>query len=546
MSNWFTRIRHRQIVLPRFQRFEAWTDRHVRGLLDTVLRKLPAGALLTLEVGDEEPFVSRPMSGAPSKGDRVGEHLLDGQQRLTALWRSMTADYPDRTYLVEVESLDDEEDELSRPPRAVSYGRWERDGKRYPLWLDLPTEVWRRRLIPVELLRPDAEAEAAFKEWVKGACPPEETFELFEIGTNLRTTFALFNLPFLSLPSDTPREVALDVFVKMNTSAQPLSTYDIVVAQIEAHTEFSLHELVEELRAEAPRLERFVEPSKVILTSGAYIQDKAPRNATLLSTSFCEGLIDHWDLLANGARRATEFLSDEHVFDKTRLPTDPVVPLLAALWARAPDGLDAEGEARTVLRRFLWRAFLTDRYEKAVNTRALVDYRALRAMIADQDKAMPPIFHDDSHAVVGVEDIVLAGWPKKKDRLGRAVMLISLRAGGLDFADGSPAKPDSLQSREYHHLFPAALLSGDVDDAKIHRALNCALVTWKTNRNIAATSPMDYLRKRIDASSLGEGEIRRRLQSHVIDYDLLANGNYDSFLEGRAETVHSIARELCA
>ena len=146
----------------------------------------------------------------------------------------------------------------------------------------------------------------------------------------------------------------------------------------------------------------------------------------------------------------------------TRRASQPILwsRLLVALWARVPDGLDAEGEARTVLHRFLWRAFLTDRYEKAVNTRALADYRALRALIANRDEEMPPIFDDDNHPVVHVEDIVLAGWPKKKDRLGRAVMLISLRAGGLDLADGSRAKPSSLQSREYHHLFPVSLLSG--------------------------------------------------------------------------------------
>jgi hypothetical protein len=73
LQDWFTRIRTRQLVLPRFQRFEAWTYRHVTGLLDTVLRELPAGALLILEIGDFEPFVSRPMVGAPDGGDRVSE-----------------------------------------------------------------------------------------------------------------------------------------------------------------------------------------------------------------------------------------------------------------------------------------------------------------------------------------------------------------------------------------------------------------------------------------------------------------------------------------
>ena len=547
LDKWFNRIKDRQIVLPRFQRFEAWTDRHVLGLLDTVLRQLPAGALLTLEVGDHEPFASRVMAGAPAEGERITEHLLDGQQRLTALWRSLTSNYPDRTYLVEVESAETEEDEFSQPPRAVSYGRWERNGRRYPLWLDNPPEVWKRRLIPADLLRPGAEGERDFKAWVKLACPKEQRLDAFELGARLRTRFASFNLPFLSLPVSTPRNVALDVFVKMNTSAQPLTTYDIVVAQVEAITGYSLHEHVEQLRSDASRLERFVEPSKVILTSGAYLQNKAPRNTTLLTSEFCEGLIDNWDMLATGARRAADFLSEEHVFDKGRLPTDPVVPLLVALWAVAPDGLDAEGEARTILRRFLWRAFLTDRYEKAVNTRALADYRALRSMIVGEEDGRPPIFDDHAHVVASVEDIELAGWPKKKDRLGRATMLISLRSGGLDFADGSQATRRSLQSREYHHLFPAKLLTEqEVDDGRIHRAVNCALVTWKTNRNISAKSPIEYLRKRIDASSLGEGEIRRRLQSHIIDYDALASGDYDAFVQSRAAAIQAKARELCA
>ena len=199
-----------------------------------------------------------------------------------------------------------------------------------------------------------------------------------------------------------------------------------------------------------------------------------------------------------------------------------------------------------ILRRFLWRAFLTDRYEKAANTRALADYRTLGSLVEGTEAEMPQIFDDNNHPVATVEDIALAGWPKKKDRLGRAVMLLSLRAGGLDFADGSPATRRSLQSREYHHLFPVSLLSArGVDDGRIQRAVNCALVTWKTNRNIAATSPMQYLRKRIDASSVGEQEIRRRLRSHLIDYDLLAKDDYDEFLSGRAESVHAEARALC-
>ena len=539
LNDWFTRIRSRQIVLPRFQRFEAWTHSTVAGLLDTVLRGLPAGALLVLEVGEKEPFVSRTMAGAPKEGDRIAEHLLDGQQRLTALWRSLTDNYPDRTYFVQMTS-DEEEDELSGPPRTISQARWFRNGKRYPLWVDDPVKVWDRQLIPVGLLRPDSEGEEEFKEWAQLATQGDidQLLELYSAGTELRTRFARFNLPFLSLPTNTPRETALDVFVRMNTSAQPLSTYDIVVAQVEASTGFSLHELVEELRKEAPTLEIFANPSQVILNAGALIQNRAPNKSVMLGNNFAEGLIENWDKLVSGAQRTARFLDEEHVFDSMRIPTDPVTPLLAALWAHAPDGLDGEGEARHILRRFLWRAFLTERYEAATNSRTFADYRLLTSRLKGRDDGVPLIFNDDLHPLPGLEDLLLAGWPKKRDRLGRSILLISLRRGGLDFADGSPASRDSLRSREYHHIFPVSMLEGSgIERNKIFRSLNCALVNWKTNRNISAKSPIEYLQQRIDASSLGEKEIRRRLFSHSIDYDALAGGNYDGFLAARAETL---------
>jgi len=551
LSDWFARIRSTQVVLPRFQRFEAWTHRNVVGLLDTVLRGLPAGALLVLEIGDEEPFVSRVMEGAPENGGRPSEHLLDGQQRLTALWRSLTSDYPDRTYLVERISTDPEDQEDDLGPgdwRASSEARYSRNGRLYPLWLDSPDQVWSRSKIPVHLLRPDNDAEQAFNAWARlaSAGDNEQLIELIQIGSDLRNRFARFNLPFLSLPVGTAKETALDVFVQMNTSAQPLSTFDIVVAQVEAGTGFSLHELVDELRAQAPGLERYSDLPNVILTSGAYLQDRSPRKSVLLGQDFCEGLIDRWDELVRGVERTVRFLDEESVLDARRLPSDPAVPMLVALWANAADGLDREGEARGILRRFLWRAFFTDRYERSTNTRSLVDFRAIRQMVAREQGDPAPVFSDESHPLPTAEILESAGWPGKKDRLGRALMLVALRNRGLDFADGSQATAGSIKKREYHHLFPQAFLrEAGVEESRIHRALNCALVTWRTNRNIAAKEPAAYVHERIDQASLGEDEVRRRLESHLIPVDELMAGDYEAFLRRRAELMEPVIHDLC-
>ena len=98
-KDWLSRVRTRQIALPRFQREEAWGPNLVADVLTNVVRDLPIGSTLVLEVGDRLPFVSREIVGAPKEGEKVSELLLDGQQRLTALWRSLNDAYPAQTYL---------------------------------------------------------------------------------------------------------------------------------------------------------------------------------------------------------------------------------------------------------------------------------------------------------------------------------------------------------------------------------------------------------------------------------------------------------------
>jgi hypothetical protein len=53
-------------------------------LLVTLIRGLPDGAALVLDLGESEPFGSRFVATDPLANGRAMEHLLDGQQRLTA------------------------------------------------------------------------------------------------------------------------------------------------------------------------------------------------------------------------------------------------------------------------------------------------------------------------------------------------------------------------------------------------------------------------------------------------------------------------------
>ena len=158
LPEWLIRVRTGQLMLPRFQRYESWSHGEAVTLLDSVLRGRPVGAALVLAIGNNEPFVSRRMAGAPAPTERTTEHLLDGQQRLTALWKALNDGYESRSYFA-VLSPDAEDASLVR-----SLSRWTRNGRRYPVWVDQPKEQLSRGLVPMCLLHPEITSQEV-REW---------------------------------------------------------------------------------------------------------------------------------------------------------------------------------------------------------------------------------------------------------------------------------------------------------------------------------------------------------------------------------------------
>lgn len=279
-----------------------WGHKEVSGLLTTVLRGLPSGAALILEVGDEEKFKSRTMVDAPESGERVAEQLLDGQQRLTALWRSLHDKYPDRTYLIGF--TDDPVDAKINLPYVYGEARRNENGKRYPLWVDDPKECWNsdHQSIPIRLLRPE-EILKEIRQWIATAVPDdhEKRDILLDQIIELRDKVKAFNLPYLALPAQTSKAVALDVFIKMNTSSVRLSTYDIFVALVEEHTGKSLQEHVDSLNLAVPRAKEYADLPSLVLDVVALRQDRVPGQAGYTGINY-NNLLNQWDIVVNGIK----------------------------------------------------------------------------------------------------------------------------------------------------------------------------------------------------------------------------------------------------
>jgi hypothetical protein len=355
MPEWFDRVRSGRIRLPRFQRYEVWGPGEITGLLETVLHGLPAGATLVLDVQGEEKFASRTMSGAPEPTERCREHLLDGQQRLTALWKSLYGLYEDRTYFVYFKP--DEDNGGRDKPQIYGQARWWKAGVQHPVWCDDPREVFKRRYLPIHLMKPDDNAFKQIRKWCDRATENnlKASRDLEESILEVRQHFTQFNLPYLMLPASTPADVALDVFIKLNTVSVKLSTFDIIVAKFENTTGQSLHQLATDLTNEVPQVERYLEPEEAILGVAAMRQGYAPTQANYQKLDLSR-LPRDWPDLVSGVKWAVELLENESIFDEERLPTPAVLPVLAALHDDLPKLDDKRDEAVALVRKYLWRA----------------------------------------------------------------------------------------------------------------------------------------------------------------------------------------------
>jgi len=557
LSEWFSEIEKGAIKLPRFQRYEAWDRHRIASLVKTIIHDLPLGITLILEV-DKEQFPSRYLQTAEPEDAtaRVTEHLLDGQQRLTSLWRALHNNYDDTTFFIYVPELDEYYDN----PWADEWDiyilpRYYKNERRYPLWADEPSNTLYRGCIPTNLLKP-IDMASEIEDWIDQATidmKPTEGVENFVVKYEeyiavknnvkdmiykLRENVKHYNLPYLALPTETRKDVALQVFINMNTNSKPLSRYDIIVAEIESVRGESLHDLQTNLNNQYPLIKEYEELNKLILNVSALLQDKLPneRGAIEMDKSI---MLDNWDILVNGLNKMAQFLESEGILDSHRLPTNAILSVIASLFANIPEKGDAKGEADRLVKKYMWSSFFTDRYENSAATHAFADYQALKLVMKKIKKQKKydlnsiPVLNRSKYPLADIEELMETKWPKRANIRARAILAVSTRLGALDFADGKSLSRETIKERDYHHLYPDSLLK----EAEIesYLALNCALITDVTNRNlIGRKDPSLYLDERIDWSD--KETIHNRIQSHVIPVEELMNGDYEN-LEGENKYI---------
>ena len=577
VEEWMNKVKTGVAQLPEFQRDVVWNYQKVVDLLQAIYRGQPVGCLLVLKSKSEPLFDVRPIEGAEIVPEAPCEFLiLDGQQRITALWRSLTDSDKTHRYFLKFEASDEQKKEAkadnsgSNPAHSIDESSSTLEiavkaHRRTLLWTNDPKKCYEKDLVPVSVLWDLSRDNDSIRDWVdKAVKGSSKNSELIDELRNLERwviarskELRSFMLPFLPMPESTTKDEAITTFLECNTSSHNLNKFDIVVGMILKGKESNLRESRNSLFEKAGKLENYFNEQEVgdlLLKIACLRCNLAPTESNYGKDDVLEDLSTNLNEIIEGVNWTLELLHYDYIFDKKRLPSAVPFRVLPALHKFLPSSNHPHGAAaRKTAQAFIWRTFLTDRYARTVATALFEDYKALRSLFEnphDNKKIedVVPIWNIDEYPLPRAEELREFEWPTRTTR-AKAILAISLRAGARDIGSGIRIDETNIRGREYHHLFPRAMLETNVAEGEVkpNIALNCILIETKTNRQAADKEPLKYLESRLVSaagSEISKHDIEARLKSHLVEFEWLCKQEgksvakwYDEFLKKRAQVL---------
>ena len=557
-------IENGKLVLPEFQRSFRWeTDRTAR-LLSSILAQFPTGALLfwgqSIPAGSAPAVERRAIEGAPAVFKPDYRFILDGQQRLTALYRALSGVAgEEERYFVDLNTLVDpttlavvstsdvewdavvvdrqltakEKRDLAKQRKiAEDEGNDPRDVLAEHDTMEFAVERW---FFPTHRL-------SDFDEWLdefvdelpKGSDKKAVKKAIREVKKAYLTWLYDYDYPVVTLDQDTSLVAVCRIFETLNRTAVTLGPFELLTAKF-FPSGVKLRDEWEDALGRHPILEEFgVDPYSVLQAVTLRAHRSAQRSAVLNKLTAAD-FTKHWSKTVAGVAEAAQLVQDEcGVMSSQWLPYQMLLVPIGAVWTEV-DALSGAKKiaARNKLIRYFWNTAFTGNFDQGANSQAQADYLKLIGWIRGDDTATPEAV---SSSLPVRRDVIEAATTRKTAYF-KALIALFVKAGAKDFYEGKRMTPARVREHqiEAHHVFPREYLTGKGFSESPDLILNQAPINKKTNASIGKKAPSVYLAKlKKDA---GQASIASVLSSHYIDEPKLASDDYAGFIASRLQAV---------
>ncbi len=505
-----------QIRIPAFQRGFVWEPDRVAYLMDSIYKGFPFGSLLFWRT-DEQLRVERdlgPFRLPPPTADYPIDYVLDGQQRVTAIFGAFQTELPldlpqmwmDIYFDYMAENTAQDSQFFALPPDQVDSGR------HFPLKAIFDTVAYRRATSQFsdDIAKKIDEMQAVFKE---------ASIPIQEFRTGNKSTVAI-------------------IFERVNRQGVPLDTIQLLSAWTWSE-EFQLQEQFIDLASELSPFgfDQVGGDTNLLLRccSAIFSNEASPEalmnlNGTLVRQRF--------DEVMNGVRGAVDYLRTNFRVERLEnLPFSTVLAPLAVFFA-VPGNREARytNDQRKIINKWFWKAAFSRRYSSGVLRNLKTDIEEMRRLREGQPSRLgtfplsmsPQFFIDNSFGINYVNT--------------KTFILLLAQSGPLSFISGAPIdlseKLRASNRNEYHHLMPKSFLSKAGETEYDENCLaNFAFMSRSDNRSLGGVAPSVYRSKMPE-------DVQAILERAICPASLFGD-DFNVFIGERAEMLINKAKTLC-
>lgn len=500
-----------QIKIPQFQRKFVWELKKCTRLMDSIVKGYPIGTLIFWKTKDRLRSV-RNIGGCtlpePPEGDFV-EFVLDGQQRLTALFASLKG--------LNVERDDHKSDDFNE-----MYIDLEAKDDEQIVITDISDKEQKSIIRITDLLYGGLSLLAKY---------PGEYHERLD---EFKNRIVSYNYSTIQV-REAPIDIATEIFTRINVGGKPLTLFEIMVAKtFEPTQNFDLSEKFDELIEDLKPINyETISDATVLQTISLLLDDECKRQTILKLDK--KDFINTWSDAIDAIERTVEYFRNFY-----RIPVSQILPYNALIvpfsyfFYHHPD--KPTGEKQKYLEDFFWRCSLSGRYSSGVEGKLAQDIRRIDKILKDE---LPTY---DWAIDTSPEFIIRNGWFSAGRSYVKSILCIYAYHQPKSFSDNSIINISNYwlkqaNSKNYHHFFPRAYMKSIGDEDNANHILNITIVDdFLNKREIRAQAPSRYVRKFQSVNP----QLAETMKSHLI-WDLDKFGvwedDYQRFITERAEAV---------
>ena len=552
------------IQLPDFQRGWVWDDERIKGLLVSISRQFPVGAIMTLDADGDVQFQRRPIEGVVLGGnERHERYLLDGQQRLTSLYQTLryngvveTEDDRKRPikrwYYIDMQKaldpLADREDAFISVPED----RIERTNFGRTIVRDLSTRFleFQNHMIPTAQIMDSSSWGYEYAQYWNqrpDAHPSGNAFQYYmEFQKRILESFARYKLPVINLARDTSKEGVCTVFEKVNTGGVVLTVFELLTASFAAdgftlrkdwdgrrkhlHSNFGVLRGVDSTN--------FLQTVALLATQErrrqAAVSQPAPgigcKRGDILSLTLDE--YEKWaEPVEAGFEAAARFLHSQFVFSQNNIPYNTQLVPLAALYVELGSELES-ANSKERLERWYWSGIFGEMYGSSVESQYARDLAEVASYIRNGTE--PTLIREANFAPSR-----LISLRTRQSAAYKGMYALQMKSGAADWRTGVPLNLAEWHNGniDIHHIFPKRwcqkVASPSIPAHLFDSIINKTPIDAKTNKLIAGNAPSHYL-PLLRNSNSGLDHV---LRTHWLNPERLESDEFAKSFEDRGEAM---------